>query len=230
MPGSEHARMPIADVLPDSPYGMLMTHFDRVLEAVDKLKEMMELYLKGEFTHASELSIEVSKLEHEADEIKQHMRHALPRMLFMPVSRQDMLDLLTSNERIADTAQDVAQILDLRQTKVPESLHPVIKGYLGNVVDSVHALKDMMVHLGTLFESSFAKTEAREIIELGQHVHEHEYKADVTNKQAAKAVYALEGQESPMALFHMLRFLNQLDSVADNAENSALRMVVIVAK
>jgi predicted phosphate transport protein (TIGR00153 family) len=217
-------------VLPDSPYAMLMAHFDRVLEAVDKLKEMMELYLDGEFTKASELSIEVSKLEHEADEVKQHMRHSLPRMIFMPVSRQDMLDLLTSNERIADTAQDVAQILDLRQTKVPETLHPVIKNYLGNVVDSVHALKDMMVHLGTLFESSFAKNEAREIIELGQHVHEHEYKADVTNKQAAKAVYALEGQETPMALFHMLRFLNQLDSVADNAENSALRMVVIVAK
>jgi len=61
-------------------------------------------------------------------------------------------------------------------------------------------------------------------------VHEHEYKADSVNKELSRAIYALEGKESPMALVHMMRFTDVLDSVADNAENAALRMVLVVSK
>jgi predicted phosphate transport protein (TIGR00153 family) len=209
---------------------MLMAHFDRVQLCVENLREMFDLYLAGEFHKASELSHKISRYEHEADQIKVHMRHSLPRMIFMPVSRPEMLDLLTSNERIADKAQDVAQSLDLRQTKVPEALHADICAFVNFVVDAVRALKDMLDHLGKLMESSFARSEIQKILEIGQRVHEGEYKADAINKQLARRIYALENTESTMTLIHLMRVLRTLDSVADHAENSALRMVVIASK
>ena len=110
MPSSERLRKPAVEKMPETPFEMLMGHFDRVLKAVDKMAEMIDLYLKGDFGSAGEASVIVSRLEHEADEIKTHMRQTLPRLIFTPISRQDMLDLLTENERIADTAQDVAQV------------------------------------------------------------------------------------------------------------------------
>jgi hypothetical protein len=223
-------RKPAVDKMPETPFEMLMGHFDRVLKAVDKMAEMIDLYLKGDFGSAGEASVIVSRLEHEADEIKTHMRRTLPRLIFTPISRQDMLDLLTENERIADTAQDVAQVLDLRRTKVPKSLHAGIRQYSGHVVESVKALERMMEHFGTLLEGSFSKGEAKEIMELGLHVHEHEYKADAVNKELARAVYSLEGKESAVTIFHLLKFLDVLDGVADHAENASLRLVVVVSK
>ncbi len=230
MPNPDHFRSPLTDTLPQSPYKMLMAHFDRVQLCVENLSEMFDLYLKCEFDKASELSVKISHYEHEADQIKVHMRHSLPRMIFMPISRQEMLDLLTDNERIADKAQDVAQSLDLRQTRIPKELHADILAFVGHVVGSVRALKHMLDHLGKLMESSFARSEIQKVIETGHLVHEGEYKADAVNKQLAKKIYALEDKESTMALIHLMRVLRTLDSVADHAENSALRMVVIASK
>ena len=230
MPKPEHYRSSIADALPDSPYELLMAHYGKVIAAVELLEEMLHLYLKKRYSEAASISVEISKLEHEADEVKRHMRTTLPRMILMPISRQETLDILTSVERIADTAQDVAQILDMRQTNIPDEIAPLVERFVGHVIDSVRALGDMMGHMNRLLKSTFAKVETQEIIELGQRVHEHEYKADCVAKQLSKKIYTLEGKESPLAIVHMMRFLDVLDSVADNAENAALKIVLVVSK
>ncbi len=230
MSNPEHFRSPLLDTLPSSPYKMLMEHFNRACKAVHKLDTMVNLYMKGNFNGASMVSVDISRLEHEADEIKRHLRAHLPRMILMPISRLDLLEILASNERIADSCQDVAQILDMRQTEIPEELHPLLEQFLCHVTDSVEALRDMMSHLDHLLESTFAKVETRKVIELGQHVHEHEYKADTAGKQLSKEIYALEEGMSPLAIFHMMRFTDVLDSVADSAENAALKIVQVISK
>jgi predicted phosphate transport protein (TIGR00153 family) len=216
--------------LPSSPFKILMAHFDRVCKSVHKLKEMIDLYLEGNFTEAASVSVEISRLEHEADEIKRHLRTTITRMILMPVSKQDILDILASNEKIADSAQDVAQILDMRQTKIPDELCPKFEAFEGHVIDAVMALRAMMEHLETVIESTFARFETKEVIEMGHHVHEHEYKADSTGKELSKAIYALEGSESSLAIFHMMKFADVLDKVADNAENAANKIILVVSK
>ena len=230
MSGHDHFRSGLLETIPCSPYKVLQEHFKKVCRAVRKLDKMVKLYLEGDFTEAASVSVEISRLEHEADELKRHLRTTLPRKIFMPISKEDLLAILASNERIADTCQDVAQILDMRETKIPEELHPLLKRFLGHIIDAVDSLRDMMNHLARLLESTFAKVETSEIITLGHRVHEHEYKADSVNKELSRAIYALEGKESPMAMVHMMRFTDVLDSVADNAENAALRMVLVVSK
>lgn len=230
MSGHDHFRSGLLETIPSSPYKILQEHFKKVCRAVRKLDKMVKLYLEGDFTEAASVSVEISRLEHEADELKRHLRTTLPRKIFMPISKEDLLAILASNERIADTCQDVAQILDMRETKIPEELHPLLERFLGHIIDAVDSLRDMMNHLERLLESTFAKVETNVIITLGHRVHEHEYKADSVNKELSRAIYALEGKESPMALVHMMRFTDVLDSVADNAENAALRMVLVVSK
>lgn len=230
MTGQDHFRSGLLETLSSSPYKMLEEHFKKVCHAVRKLDKMVKLYLEGDFTEAASVSVEISRLEHEADEIKRNLRSSIQKKIFMPISKEDLLAILRSNERIVDCCQDVAQILDMRETRIPEELHPLVESFLGHVIDAVDALRDMMSLLQNLLESTFAKTGSDEVIELGHRVHEHEYKADTMNKQLSKAIYELESTESPMALFHMMRFADVLDSVADHAENAALRMVQIVSR
>jgi len=225
-----HFRSGLLKTLPKSPYKILHEHFKIVCRAVQKLDEMMRLYIEGDFAGAASVSVEISKLEHEADELKQHLRSHLPRTFLMPISRADLLEILSSNERIADSCQDVAQILDMRRTKVPEEIQPDLERFVGHVVDSVTALRAMMDNLEHLLESAFAKIEVNEILEQGYRVHEHEYMADSAGKELVKAIYALEGKESFLAIYHMMRFTDVLDRVADNAENAANKMMLVVSK
>jgi uncharacterized protein Yka (UPF0111/DUF47 family) len=101
---------------------------------------------------------------------------------------------------------------------------------MGHVVDSVTALRDIMKNLEHLLESAFAKVEVQEILQQGYRVHEHEYMADSAGKELVKAIYELEGKESFLAIYHMMRFTDVLDRVADNAENAANKMMLIVSK
>jgi predicted phosphate transport protein (TIGR00153 family) len=230
MAKKKRSRASVVADLPNSPFKILMAHFDRVCKSVHKLKVMIDLYMEGKFTEASSVAVEISRLEHEADEIKRHLRATIPRMILMPVSKQDILDILSSNERIADSAQDVAQILDMRQTRIPDELCPQFEKFEGHVIDSVMALRKMMEHLETVIESTFARLETKEVIEMGHHVHEHEYKADSVGKALSKAIYGLEGSHSSLAIFHMMRFADVLDKVADNAENAANKVILVVSK
>jgi predicted phosphate transport protein (TIGR00153 family) len=230
MTGQDHFRSGLLETLPGSPFKILDEHFKRVCRATRKLDKMVKLYMDGEFSEASSISVEISRLEHEADELKRNLRASLPRKIFMPIPKEDLLAILGSNERIVDSCQDVAQILDMRETKIPKELHPLLESFLGHIIDAVDTLRDMMNLLEKLLESTFAKVGTDEILALGHMVHEHEYKADSVNKQLSRTIYALEEKESPMTLFHLMRFSDVLDSVADHAENAALRMVLVVSK
>jgi len=59
--------------------------------------------------------------EAEADRIKNELRLHLPKSLFMPVDRRDLLEVLHLQDTIANTAQDIAGLLVERQMSIPGS-------------------------------------------------------------------------------------------------------------
>ena len=64
----------------------------------------------------------LAELENEADGIKNELRAHLPKSLFMPVDRRDLLEVLDLQDEIADTAQDIAGLLVERKMEVAEGM------------------------------------------------------------------------------------------------------------
>ena len=46
----------------------------------------------------------------------------MPKSLFMPIDRRDLLEVLHIQDSIADTAQDIADLLHDRQMKIPNEM------------------------------------------------------------------------------------------------------------
>lgn len=59
---------------------------------------------------SGEIRAQISHLEKEADVLKREIRLKLPRGLFMPVDRSDMLELLTQQDKLANLAKDIAAV------------------------------------------------------------------------------------------------------------------------
>lgn len=91
-----------------SPIKPLQRHVVCVNECCSHLVKFFEVSSKGDWEKASEIRAQISHLEKEADVLKREIRLKLPRGLFMPVDRTDMLELLTQQDKLANLAKVLA--------------------------------------------------------------------------------------------------------------------------
>ena len=99
-----------------SPFVPLQIHMEKVSTCVAKIPLVLDAYRRRDSAAVLELAAEISRLEHEADEIKHDIRDNLPRSFFLPVARADLLRILNIQDSIANRAENVGVILTFKQT------------------------------------------------------------------------------------------------------------------
>jgi len=77
-----------------SPFGALQSHMRVVLECAREVMPLIENLATGDSAKVSEIKNRIFEREAAADEIKHQLRLHLPKSLFMPVDRRDLLEVL----------------------------------------------------------------------------------------------------------------------------------------
>ena len=85
-----------------SPIRPLQQHMSKVQACVSALPAFFEAVIEDDWDKAVEKQREISKMEGAADDLKKDLRLNLPKGLFLPVSRRDLLEILTMQDRIAN--------------------------------------------------------------------------------------------------------------------------------
>src|SRR3989338_3226948 len=106
-----------------SPIKPIEQHMHTSYHCAKLLYTMFEAVLEKDWGKAIETKDKISKLEREADLIKRDLRLHLPAGLFLPVARSDLLELLSTQDHLANKAQDIAGLVIGRKMHIPESLH-----------------------------------------------------------------------------------------------------------
>ena len=84
----------LANIFGKSPVVPLEKHIEVAFRCAKKLRPFMTAAVKGDWDRAIAYRDQIEDLEHKADDLKKEIRLNLPKSLFMPVPRQDLLDLL----------------------------------------------------------------------------------------------------------------------------------------
>ena len=101
-----------------------------------------------------------------ADLLKNTLRNHMPKSIFMPVDRRDLLELLDYQDSIADTAQDIAGLLIERNMEVPADMAEPLLALVNRCTDaSTHALK-LIEELDELVEVGFRGRAAEQVEEM----------------------------------------------------------------
>lgn len=218
----------IAELFGRSPFGPLVQHTQKVHEAVIEVRPLIEAFLGGRYDDVETIYERISKLEHQADTIKREIRNHLPKSLFLPVDRGDMLKYLKEQDALADTAEDIAVLLTVRRTKVPADLHADLLEFTDKVIEVSERLVEAARELETLQEASFAGKEAERVIEMLEEVNEGEYRADCMQTEVSRRMYALEDQSDPVSIYFIMKLFRLLGALANHAENTGdtLRMML----
>lgn len=230
---AKHYRAPIAQTLrKKSPFDSLFEHAQKVRECLSVLNEGFERYLDGDFEGFHSYRDRVSELEHQADLIKYNARAHLPRFLFMPVSKGDFLSAISQQDKILDYAEALADLMDMRPTKVPEELRPLMVEHKKQVLETAAIYEKTVLNMSEAVSSSFSKRERDETKALIKQVHKAEWQADQRGNEAKRKVYELEmaGKIGPMDEYHILKIIDWVDEIADRAENASERLRIMIAR
>ncbi|MHC4816396.1 MAG: DUF47 domain-containing protein [Planctomycetota bacterium] len=157
----------LASLFARSPFGPIQEHQHKVQECAERVATLIEAALLGDHPRVRELAKEISRLEAEADDIKIRVRDQLPRSLFMPVSRGDLLNVLAAQDSIADNAEDLGVLLSMREMEpLPKELAELLRQLTTKCIEVVRESTEVVDTLGLLVQSSFAGPEAQRVLEL----------------------------------------------------------------
>ena len=220
----------IKELFGKSPFGPLVQHTMKVHECVRLVKPLMAALEEENYQEVRRLQDEVSRLEYQADLLKQEIREQLPRRFFLPVAREDFDTFLHCQDSIADSAEDFAVVLILRNTKV----HPDLVQEFNEFVDQVLHVGDTLMaaaeEMETLVETSFGGAEANSVLEQISGLGEQEWKADRMQRKLSRHIYSLENELDPVTIFFYERMLHALSGIANGAENTGELLRQMIAK
>lgn len=211
----------IANLFGKSPFVPLQSHMRKVTECVDGLGELFQVFVNEDHESIGEIARRISKTEHEADLVKNDIRNHLPRGLFLPVDRGKLMEILSTQDEIADTAENVAVLCSLKNLSVPGSLRDIFLDFCSKSTECFHLSRGVIEELDELLESGFGGVEAEKVRELVHGVAVKEHEVDLCQRELLRKVFDSEDVLT-YAEFHLwLKILSEIATISDLSENLA---------
>jgi len=167
----------IARLFAKSPFTPLQAHMEKVTSCVLELRALFDAFITEKFEKVSEIADTISKLEYEADLTKHDLRNHLPKSLFLPVDRQDLLEILHIQDSIADICEHIGITLTLRQLSLPKWLNDDFCLLVDKSFETFEKAHLITLEVDNLIESSFGGMEAEKVRAMVEEVafleHEH---------------------------------------------------------
>jgi predicted phosphate transport protein (TIGR00153 family) len=218
----------IQNLFGKSPIAPMQRHMRAAVACAREVPALLEAMEQGDAAAIAERRREIDRLEHEADEIKNEIRNHLPKRLFMPVERRDMLEILDSQDSIADTAQDIAGLADQRAMKVPASMREPLRALVQRVVAACEHAGRVIDELDELLETGFRGREVGRVEEMIDELSRIESDTDELAEQIVRKIFAAE-QELGVGTVFWYQMVGWIGDLADYAERVGNRLRLLIA-
>ncbi len=221
---------PIASLLGSSPFKPLQAHMRIVDECVNEVPALFNALVAGDNTALVEQKEKIFAKEGEADILKHNLRAHLPKSLFMPVDRRDLLELLDMQDTIANVAQDIAGLMTERDMSVPEGMAEPLVAFVQRCIDTCNHAATIIEELDELIESGFRGRDATRVQEMVEALSKLEDETDDMGIALAQSLFAMEDDLKPVSVMFWYQLLQWIGDLADYGEKVGDRMLLLIAR
>jgi predicted phosphate transport protein (TIGR00153 family) len=221
---------PILDLFASSPMKPMQTHMQKVQECVDKLPLFLDAVFAKDWASVETQQKAIRAIENEADELKKELRLNLPKGLFMPVERTDLLALLSSQDKIANKGKDIAGLILGRRMEFPASIEEDLKAYLKRSIDASHQAAVAIHQLDELLESGFKGKEVTIAEEMVVKLDEIENDVDVLQIKIRRKLFELEAELPPVNVIFMYKAIEWIGDLSDLSQQVGSRLELLLAR
>lgn len=221
----------ILGLFAESPFKPLREMGQKVRECAHELTPLFEAFYQGDYDAVRAQAEKISHLEHEVDKIKESVRAKMPKTIFLPVDRRDLLEVISGLDAIADCAEDVGILFTLREMESYEQLNDNLKILVPQVLVAVDKAAEIIDHLDILVKVGFKGPETERLHNLIEELELLEHEADITQDALAQTLFSeLADDMKPASLFLWNKILNKVGDVANTAEKAGTRTRLFIAQ
>ena len=154
----------------------------------------------------------------------------MPKSLFLPVDRRDLLDVLAMQDSIADTAQDIAGLLVERKMEVPQSMAEPLMALVNRCVDTCNQAGKIIEELDELVETGFRGRDASRVSDMVDALNKIEDETDEMGMQLTRSLFAQEDTMSPVSVMFWYQLIQWIGDLADYGEKVGDRLRLLLAR
>jgi predicted phosphate transport protein (TIGR00153 family) len=220
----------IFNVFGPSPIGPIEQHMSKTYLCAKQLQPFFEAVLRQDWATANVLRDKIIALEKEADLIKRDLRLHLPTGLFLPVSRTDLLELLSAQDRIANKAEDIAGLVIGRQMIIPDALSPLFLPFLMRCLDAAKQACQAINELDELLESGFRGSEVNIVEDMIVTLDKIEHDSDEQLATIRHRIFELEKDLSAIDVIFLYQLVQWIGDLADHAQTVGGRLQILISR
>lgn len=221
---------PILNLFGRSPVRPLQEHMAKVSECVRVLEPFFEAVVAGDENRMRELQEKIARLENEADDLKHDLRLHLPRTLFMPVERRDLLEVLTMQDNIANRAKDLAGLVRGRKMSIPDVISSQYLEFVRRSIDACTQAEKTVNELDELVETGFSGTEVETVQKLISELDRVEKDTDQIQVDIRARLFEIERDLPPVDVMFLYRLIDWTGDIGDFSQRVGSRLQLLLAK
>ncbi len=221
---------PIAALMGSSPFKPMQAHMQIVKECVAEVPGLFDALISGNQDELTAHKDRIFSKEQEADDLKNDLRAHLPKSLFMPVDRRDLLEILELQDTIANTAQDIAGLTMERDMSVPSGMEEPLRELVKLCVDTNSQAAAIIGELDELVEMGFRGKEASKVEEMVTELNRIEDETDRLGIALTRSLFAQEDDMKPVSVIFWYQMIQWIGDLADFAEKVGDRFRLLLAR
>jgi len=224
------ARSTISSLFGSSPVKPLQTHMDRVQACIAELIPFFDAVFEENWAEARKQQGKISRLEREADKLKRNLRLHLPKSLFMPISRRDLLEILTMQDKIANKAKDIAGLVTGRKMVIPAEIADQFLEFVERSIDASAQAQKAINELDELVETGFRGGEVNLVQSMIKRLDEIEGDTDKLQIRIRTEAAKFEKTLPPVDAMFLYKVIDWVGDLGDRAQQVGSRLELLLAQ
>ena len=219
----------ISKIFGASPVAPLQEHMEVCFQAARALKEFFAAVTEENWERVAELRVAIVELENNADVLKAQIRSQLPKSMFMPVPREDLLQLVLVQDQIPNLARDISGLVFGRRMQIPESMQKSFLEFVARNSDAAKKARKTIRELDELYETGFRGAEVDLVLNFITELDAIENDTDELQTQVRDQLYALEDSLPPVNVMFLYQVIDLIGDIGDMAERIGRRLELLIS-
>lgn len=221
---------PILSLFGSSPVSPLQQHMTKAMECAAELPALVEAACNDDQDTVATQQERIAALENEADDLKHSLRLHLPRSLFLPVDRRDLLEVLTAQDSVANRTKDIAGLVRGRRMHFPENIQAKLMALTKRSVDACKQAETTVNELEELVHTGFRGSEVTLVESMIDELDRIEKDTDVLQVEVRAALFAQETELPPVTVMFYYEVIDAIGDLADCAQRVGSRLQLMLAR
>lgn len=219
----------LANIFGASPVGPLERHIEIAFRCAKQLRPLFEAVIANDWDTALGVRAKIEALEHEADDLKKEIRLHMPKSLFMPVPREDLLELLLVQDKIANRSRDVSGVIIGRRMQIPAPLAEMFVEFVDRNIDAAKQARKSVRELDELFTAGFRGAEVSLVEDMIDKLDRIETHTDEQQTDLRTALFEIEKTMDPIDAMFLYEVISLTGEIADMAERVGRRLELLLS-